>query len=39
MSGSYAVTLIPMDRAVPLMLLTAASTDAAFRSGIFWVAI
>src|SRR5450432_4664986 len=30
---------MPIDRAVPLMLLIAASTDAAFRSGIFWVAM
>jgi hypothetical protein len=35
----YAVTSIPIDRAVPLMLFTAASIEAAFRSGIFCLAI
>src|SRR5271169_4770538 len=30
---------MPIERAVPLMLLIAASIEAAFRSGIFWVAI
>ena len=30
---------MPMERAVPLMLLMADSTDAALRSGIFCVAI
>jgi len=37
--AAYATTSIPIDRAVPLMLFTAASTEAAFRSGIFCVAI
>src|SRR6202050_1566740 len=36
---TYAVTSIPMERAVPFTLLTAASTEAAFRSGIFCLAI
>ena len=35
----YAVTSIPIERAVPFTLFTAASTDAAFRSGIFCLAI
>ena len=35
----YATTSIPIERAVPLMLLIAVSTEAAFRSGIFWVAM
>ena len=35
----YATTSIPMGRAVPLMLLIAVSTEAAFRSGVFCVAI
>lgn len=35
----YAVTSMPMERAVPLMLFTAASTEAALRSGIFCFAI
>ncbi len=30
---------MPIERAVPLMLLIAVSTDAAFKSGIFCVAI
>jgi hypothetical protein len=30
---------MPIERAVPLMLLIAASIEAAFKSGIFWVAI
>ena len=30
---------MPIERAVPLMLLMAVSTEAAFRSGIFCVAI
>ncbi len=30
---------MPMERAVPLMLLIAVSTEAAFKSGIFCVAI
>ena len=30
---------MPIDRAVPFTLLTAASTDAAFKSGIFCLAI
>src|ERR1700724_1584261 len=34
-----AVTSIPMLRAVPFTLLTAASIEAAFRSGIFCLAI
>ena len=37
--AAYATTSIPIERAVPLMLFTAASTVAAFRSGIFCVAI
>jgi hypothetical protein len=36
---AYPTTSIPIDRAVLLMLLIAASTDAAFKSGIFCVAI
>jgi predicted permease len=36
---TYATTSIPIDRAVPLMLLIAAPPRAAFRSGIFCVAI
>ena len=36
---AYATTSIPIDRAVPLMLLIAVSTEAAFKSGIFCVAI
>src|SRR5208337_4220718 len=36
---SYAVTSMPIERAVPFTLLTAASTEAAFRSGIFCLAI
>src|ERR1019366_302859 len=36
---TYAVTSIPMERAVPFTLLIAASTEAAFRSGIFCRAI
>src|SRR6267142_3475348 len=35
----YAVTSMPMLRAVPLTLLTSASSEAAFRSGIFCFAI
>ena len=35
----YPTTSIPMDRAVPLILLIAVSIEAAFRSGIFCVAI
>src|SRR5271157_2542318 len=35
----YPTTSIPIDRAVPRTLLMAASTDAAFRSGIFCLAI
>src|SRR5271156_4357903 len=35
----YTVTSMPIDRAVPFTLLTAASTEAAFRSGIFCLAI
>src|SRR5438874_9598394 len=35
----YPITSIPIDRAVPRTLLMAASTDAAFRSGIFCLAM
>src|SRR5271168_3036358 len=35
----YPATSMPMERAVPRMLLMAASTDAALRSGIFCLAI
>src|ERR1035441_187513 len=35
----YSTTTIPIDRAVPRTLLMAASTDAAFRSGIFCFAM
>jgi len=35
----YATTSMPIERAVPLMLLIAVSIEAAFRSGIFCVAI
>src|SRR2546429_8815940 len=35
----YATTSIPIERAVPFTLLIAASSDAAFRSGIFCLAI
>jgi len=35
----YPTTSIPMERAVPRMLFIADSTDAAFKSGIFWRAI
>src|SRR3954454_4395880 len=38
-AGCYAVTSIPMLRAVPFTLLIAASSDAAFKSGIFCLAI
>src|SRR5206468_12949271 len=36
---NYGTISMPMERAVPLMLLIAASTEAAFRSGIFCFAI
>src|ERR1700726_575114 len=36
---NYATTSIPIERAVPLILLIAVSTLDAFRSGIFCVAI
>jgi len=36
---AYAITVIPIELAVPLMLLRFVSTKAALRSGIFWVAI
>src|SRR5207302_4550268 len=36
---SYPTTSIPMDRAVPRTLLIAASTEAAFKSGIFCLAM
>src|SRR5581483_2986552 len=39
MAGDYPMTSIPMERAVPRMLLIADSTDAAFRSGIFCLAM
>jgi hypothetical protein len=38
-SGLTYTTSIPIERAVPLMLLIAESIDAAFKSGIFCVAI
>src|SRR5579864_95695 len=37
--GRYPTTSIPIDLAVPLTLLIAASTEAAFRSGIFCFAM
>src|SRR5712692_2715088 len=36
---NYAVTSIPIERAVPSTVLIAASSDAAFRSGILVLAI
>src|SRR6266852_5351651 len=38
-SLNHPMTSIPIDRAVPRMLLTAESIEAAFRSGIFCLAI
>src|SRR5258706_606991 len=35
----YPITSMPIERAVPRMLLIAVSTEAAFRSGIFCLAI